>query len=157
MRLARVHILNFRCLVDLRLEFDDVTVLVGANSTGKSTALEALRWLFEGGPLEVEDLAGCKPDSTASVGATFVDFNDSDRSALGSYVVGDEATFWRTWSESEEEKLTGRGRAFPLFEDVRREQKALPMRKAYNDLRAAHPELGLPTVASQTAVQDAMR
>jgi len=157
MRLARVHILNFRCLTDLQLEFDDVTILVGANSTGKSTALEALRWLFEGGPLDVEDLAGCQPDATASVGATFVDFSDADRAALGSYVVGDEATFWRTWSASEGEKLTGRGRAFPLFEDVRREQKALPMRKAYSELRAAHPELGLPTASSQAAVEEAMR
>jgi hypothetical protein len=157
MRLARVHILNFRCLVDLQLELDDVTILVGANSTGKSTALEALRWLFEGGPLDVEDLAGCQPDATASVGATFVDFKDADRVALGSYVLGDEATFWRTWSVSEDEKLTGRGRAFPLFEDVRREQKAMPMRKAYGELRAAHPELGLPTASSQAAVEDAMR
>lgn len=157
MRLARVHILNFRCLADLRLEFDDVTVLVGANSTGKSTALEALRWFFEGGSLEIEDLAGCEAAATASVGATFVDFNDSDREALGSYLVADEATFWRTWSAAEGEKLTGRGRAFPLFEGVRGEEKALPMRKAYSELRQAHPELGLPTATSQAAVEDAMK
>jgi putative ATP-dependent endonuclease of the OLD family len=157
MRLARVHILNFRCLTDLELEFDDVTVLVGANSTGKSTALDALRWLFEGGALDLEDLAGCDPDATASVGATFVEFNDEDREALGSYVVGEEATFWRTWSAAEGEKLTGRGRAFPLFEDVRREERAMPMRQAYAAIRSNHPELGLPTAASQAAVEDAMR
>src|SRR5712691_397472 len=117
MRLSRVHIINFRCLTELELDFDDVTVLVGANSTGKSTALHALRWLFEGGPLDLEDLAGYQEGATVSVGATFTDFNDADRAALGSYVVGDEATFWRTWAAVEGEKLTGRGRAFPPLEE----------------------------------------
>jgi putative ATP-dependent endonuclease of the OLD family len=157
MRLARVHILNFRCLADLQLDFDDVTVLVGANSTGKSTVLDALRWLFDGGSLESEDLSGCQLDGTASVGATFADFSDADREALGSYLIGEEATFWRTWSASEGEKLTGRGRAFPPFEEVRREEKAMPMRKAYGELRTARPELALPSAATQSAVADAMR
>ena len=96
MRLSRVHIINFRCLDELKLELDDVTILVGANSTGTSTVLHALRWLFEGGALEVEDLTGTDSGLTASVGATFAEFSDADRDALGSYVVGDGATFWRT-------------------------------------------------------------
>lgn len=29
MRLARIHVVNFRCLRDLTMSFDDVTVLVG--------------------------------------------------------------------------------------------------------------------------------
>lgn len=157
MRLARAHILNFRCLADLKLDFDDVTVLVGANSTGKSTALHALLWFFEGGALEPEDLAGCQPDATASVGVTFTDFTGADKDALGSYVVGEEATFWRTWSAAEGEKLTGRGRAYPLFENARLHAKAMDKRKAYNELRADHPDLGLPTASSQQAVDDAMK
>jgi predicted ATPase len=117
MRIARAHIVNFRCLSDLKLEFDDVTVLVGANSTGKSTALHALRWFFEGGPLEPEDLSGCQPDAVASVSLTFTNFTSADRDALGSYVIGDEATFWRTYSADQSEKLTGRGQAYPAFEE----------------------------------------
>jgi len=157
MRLARIHILNFRCLSELQLDIDDVTVLVGANSTGKSTALHALRWLFEGGPLDLEDLAGFQADATASVGATFTDFTDADREALGSYVLGEEATFWRTWSAAEGEKLTGRGRAYPAFEDVRQREKAMDKRNAYKDLRADRPDLGLPTATNQQAVEDAMK
>jgi putative ATP-dependent endonuclease of the OLD family len=157
MRLSRIHIINFRCLTELQLDFDDVTVLVGANSTGKSTVLHALRWLFEGGLLNVEDVAGYQEGATVSVGATFTDFNDADRNALGSYLVGDEATFWRTWSAAEGEKLTGRGRSFPPFEEVRALEKAMPMRKAYTELRAAKPELGLPAATTQHAVEEAMR
>jgi hypothetical protein len=157
MRLTGVHIRNFRCLTDLQLNFDDVTVLVGANSTGKSTALHALRWLFEGGSLDDEDIAGCQTGAVVSVGATFKEFTDADRDALGSYVLGDEATFWRTWSSAEGEKLTGRGRAYPPFEHVRQQAKALEKRKAYNELRAAQPDLALPTATSQQAVEDAMK
>jgi hypothetical protein len=157
MRLARAHIVNFRCLSDLKIEFDDVTVLVGANSTGKSTALHALRWFFEGGTLEPEDLAGCQPDVTASVSVTFTDFTTADKEALGSYVVGKEATFWRTYSAAQSEKLTGRGQAYPAFEEVRKYTKAMDKRKVYNELRTQHPELGLPTAASQQAVDDAMK
>ncbi len=96
MRIVRAHIINFRCLQELKLEFDDVTVLVGANSTGKSTVLYALRWFFDGGGLDTDDISGHQTDQTISVGVTFADFVNADREALGSYVVGDEATFWRT-------------------------------------------------------------
>jgi putative ATP-dependent endonuclease of the OLD family len=157
MRIARAHIVNFRCLSDLRLEFDDVTVLVGANSTGKSTVLHALRWFFEGGPLEPEDFSGCQPDAVVSVSMTFTNFTSADREALGSYVVGEEATFWRTYSVEQAEKLTGRGQAYPAFEEIRKHNKAIEKRKAYNDLRATHPELALPTASSQQAVDEAMR
>jgi putative ATP-dependent endonuclease of OLD family len=157
MRLSRVYIINFRCLAELQIELDDVTVFVGANSTGKSSVLHALQWFFEGGPLDLEDVAGHQEAATVSVGATFTSFSDADREALGSYVVGDESTFWRTWSQSEGEKLTGRGRAFPPFEEVRAHETAMPMRKAYTELRAARPDLGLPVASTQRAVVDAMR
>jgi hypothetical protein len=154
-RLKRVHIIKFRCLDELRLDFDDVTILVGANSTGKSTALHAIRWFFEGGALTDEDVTGMEPGQTASVSVTFTDFNDDDRVALGSYLVGDEATFWRTWSNGEE-KLTGRGLAYPPFELVRVIGQAMPMRKAYAELRTARPDLGLPAAGTKAAVEAAM-
>jgi putative ATP-dependent endonuclease of the OLD family len=157
MRLSRVHIINFRCLQELVLELDDVTTLVGANSTGKSTALHALRWLFEGGPLEEEDFWGCDDSLTVSVGATFTGFSDADRLALGSYLVQEEATFWRTWSTAEHEKLTGRGLAYRPFEDIRAHEKATPMKVAYNELRTAHLELGLSAWTNQQAAKDEMK
>jgi len=42
----RVRIQNFRSILDMTVRLDDLTVLLGANSTGKTTALEALG-LFE--------------------------------------------------------------------------------------------------------------
>lgn len=156
MRLASAHIVNFRCLRDFRIWFDDVMVLVGANSTGKSTVLHALDWLFRGGGLTIEDVHGQQPLERVSIGATFTDFDDADREALGSYVLGDEATFWRTWSAEEGEKLTGKGRALPDFAPVRHHTKAMAKRGAYDDLREARPELGLPKTRSATQVDEAL-
>ncbi|HEX7299719.1 MAG TPA: AAA family ATPase [Solirubrobacteraceae bacterium] len=156
MRITRVHVVNFRCLRDLTTSFEDVTVLVGANGTGKSTLLHALRWFFEGGALEPEDHAGHQADRPVSVGVTFTDFNDADRAALGSYVVGDEATFFRTWTTDAGEKLTGKGLTHPPFNEVRRQAGAMAKREAYRELRDARPELGLPTASSAAAVDAAL-
>lgn len=154
--MARVQITNFRCLRELTLAFDDVTVLVGANGTGKSSVLHALAWFFEGWSLGEEDISGHQAGEQVTVGATVTDFDNADRDALGSYVVGDEATFWRTWSAEAGEKLTGKGRAFAPFTDVRAQATATPKRQAHNDLRDSMPELGLPKVKSAAAVDDAL-
>jgi DNA repair ATPase RecN len=38
-----VHIKNFRCLRDVKLELEPLTVLVGPNASGKSAILRALQ------------------------------------------------------------------------------------------------------------------
>jgi putative ATP-dependent endonuclease of OLD family len=156
MRLASVHIVNFRCLRDLAMSLDDVTVLVGANSTGKSTVLHALAWFFRGGSLTEEDISGHQSSETVSVSATFTCFNDSDRVVLGAYVLGEEATFWRTWSAADGEKLSGKGRSYPAFAPVRAHSAAMAKRSAYSELRNAQPELGLPSAGSAGAVDAAL-
>lgn len=156
MRVARVQIVNFRCLRELGMSFDEITVLVGANGTGKSSVLHAFEWFFEGGALSEQDVSGHRPGEQVTVGVTFADFDDADREALGSYVLGDEATFWRTWSADAGEKLTGMGRAYAPFGEIRAHAAATPKRAAYSELRERRPELGLPTVRSASAVDQAL-
>jgi hypothetical protein len=157
MRIASVRIQRFRCLYDVTVEFDNLTVLIGPNGSGKSSVLHALNWFFGGDPLEPEDLSGCEPDATASVSVTFSDLSDADRNALESYGTGETATFWRTWSEQDGLKLTGRGVAFPPFEVIRANLSQVDLRKAYGDFRASNPDLGLPPVTSGPAARDAMK
>ncbi len=45
LQLTSAHIENYRSLGDLTLNFKDLTILVGANSSGKSNCLNALRFL----------------------------------------------------------------------------------------------------------------
>ncbi len=46
MRIAHVHIENFRCIKKLDLDLDDTTVFIGANNEGKSAVLDALRFVL---------------------------------------------------------------------------------------------------------------
>jgi hypothetical protein len=155
MKVREVSVTNFRCLESLRLELDDITVLVGANGSGKSTVLHALRWFFRGGALSQSDLTGHDESLASSVSVTFSEFDATDRDVLGRYAVGDVATFQRTWSD-QEEKLTGRLLAFAEFEQIRAQGGAVPKREAYAALRSARPDMRLPSAASGAAVDRSM-
>ena len=157
MRIVAAHIQRFRCLHDVTVEFDNLTVMIGANGSGKSSVLHALNWFFGGSALEPEDLSGCEPDATASVSVTFSDLSIADRYALESYGTGETATFWRTWSQEDGMKLTGRGVAFPPFEAIRANTSQLELRKAYGEFRANNSDLDLPAVTSGPLAKDAMK
>ena len=49
MKLRRVKIKNFRCLVDIDIPIADTTILIGENNAGKTAFLEALRIVFSRG------------------------------------------------------------------------------------------------------------
>jgi len=156
MRISEVRVKGYRCIDDLTIELDDLTVLIGANGAGKSSLLYALEWFFTGGPLEVEDICGQVADATISVSATFTDFTGADREVLGRYLIDERATFWRTWSLEGGEKLTGRGLAFPPFEAIRAHTGATALRDAYKTLGTEHPDLALPSVGSKDKALQAM-
>lgn len=156
MRIKKVSIENFRCLHQLELDIDDLTVLIGANSTGKSSVLKALEWFFEGGELSKEDVCGLRTEAKVSVSVTFGDLTSADREALHSYATGETAVFWRTWSVGDKDKLTGRAMAYPPFEEIRQHEKATDLRKAYTQLRKDEPSLNLPSVTSRDTALEAM-
>jgi putative ATP-dependent endonuclease of the OLD family len=137
------------------VNLDDLTVLVGANGSGKSSLLRALDWFFNGGALSSDDVWRHN-DVTVTVTVTFADLTNADRQALGSYATGDTLTLWRTWSEAEGEKLTGRGLAYPPFEHVRSQSGAMDLRREYAALRDAEPGLDLPQVRSGDEAREAM-
>lgn len=154
MRLRTVNIKNYRCLADVSVDMMDLTVLLGPNSTGKSSFLHALSFFFDGGELEAADVFGGL-DEPVSVECIFDELNDADRVALGPYAAGDQLVLRRSWRYGEEQKLTGRGRRFAAFTDIRsksgRERTA-----AYKALRTGQPDLGLPTATNIDAVDQAM-
>ena len=48
MKLLRLKATNYRCLRDVSIELEDSNLFIGANASGKSTILDALRFLHEG-------------------------------------------------------------------------------------------------------------
>lgn len=156
MRILRVHVQNFRCLDDLELSFDDVTVVVGANSTGKSSVLRALDWFFHYYSLDDLDVGGRATDAEVSVGVTFGELSDRDLEIVRRYVVGGEVTVRRTWSKAEGLRVTSPGSAYPRFEKIRVQPRASDKNAAYRLLREQHPELDLPAARSADAVEAAL-
>jgi len=47
MRIQRIRVQNFRCLKDVDLSCDALTVLIGRNGTGKSALLQALEVFYD--------------------------------------------------------------------------------------------------------------
>lgn len=92
MRLARLQLRNFRCFESLDLDLAQTTVLVGANDTGKSTILEAVRFLLGGDPGigEGESLRrrGMSADQVVSVVGSFEDLIPEELTAYGPAAPG---------------------------------------------------------------------
>lgn len=156
LRIQQVRIRNYRCLRDLKLDVDAITVLIGANGTGKSSVLRALKWFFEGGALEIGDVCGGCTDAVVSVEITFADMTLADRQGLQPFVAGDTATFRRTWSEEDGGGFAGKRSSYPPFEPVRSCTSAAAMKSAYSSLRTEQPSLGLPAAKSRDEVERAM-
>ncbi|MCF6521760.1 ATP-dependent endonuclease [Streptomyces sp. JJ36] len=162
MKIKRVRIENFRCLHEVDIAMEDITSFLGPTGAGKSTVLRALDWFFNGEKsvgLSDEDLHSSGDGTRITVEVEFDDLTAADREALGPRYAPQEAgslIVWRSW-ESGEDKITAKGLAYPPFEEIRQESGAMPKRRAYNALREAHPDLGLPAAGSAGAVDDAMR
>jgi len=161
MKIKRVRIENFRCLHKVDIGLEDVTSFLGPTGAGKSTVLRALDWFFNGEKsvaLSDEDLHSARGSRRISVEVEFDGLTEYDRETLGHYASPgtNSVIVWRTWEDGED-KITGKGLAFPPFEAVRQEASAMDRRRAYTRLREEQPDLGLPPAGSAAAVEDAMR
>jgi putative ATP-dependent endonuclease of the OLD family len=154
MKLRSVHVKNFRCLNDVTVDMGALTVLLGPNSAGKSSLLHALAFFFEGHELEQEDVFEGNNDAV-TVECVFDTLSDADRTVFGPYATGNQMVLRRSWRPGEDQKMTGRGRRFPGFADVKnssgRERTA-----AYKALGGARPDLDLPAAKTIAAVDQAM-
>ena len=154
MKLTKADIQGFRCLEEVPITFDELTILLGCNSTGKSSLLRALKFFFEGDALEADDVFGRTGEGRVVVRLTFDSLTQADRKAFGKYALGDQMVLTCAW-EGGEIKRTGRGLVFREFDSIR----ALSGRErttAYKALREAKPELGLSVATKIDDVDAAM-
>lgn len=76
MRLKTVWIANFRCYrEEMRIDFSDLTTLIGKNDIGKSTVLEALEIFFNNDSVKIEqsDVNVCSGDTKVCITCEFDD------------------------------------------------------------------------------------
>ncbi|MGV9315534.1 ATP-dependent nuclease [Streptomyces sp. NPDC003691] len=161
MKIKRVRVENFCCLQKVDVSFEGTTCFIGPTGVGKSTVLRALDWFFNGEKsvaLSTNDVHSAAEGGRISVEVEFDGLTDRDRATLGRYAPEGvkSVSIWRTWQDGDD-KITGKALAYAPFEEVRRHQKATPLRKAYNELLEGDPSLGLPKVGSAPAAEEAMR
>ena len=162
MRLTRVAIRNYRPHQETVVQFDDLTILIGANGTGKSAVLYALDWLFNGNPPSRSDLCifaadNSEPATHIDVEAEFNNLSDADRSILEKYGRKDVARFRRSWSEETGDKIIGdslQGPGFAKLRNLASSGTAAELRAAYNELRSKVS--GLPPYKSKSAATQAL-
>jgi hypothetical protein len=160
-KIKRVRIENFCCLHKVDVSFEDITSFIGPTGVGKSTVLRALDWFFNGEKgvsLSDDDVHSAAEDSRISVEVEFEGLTDHDRQTLGRYAPDGAASvsIWRTW-RSGEDKITGKALAYGPFEEVRKKEKAMELRRAYDQLRDSDPSLGLPSAGAKEKVLETMR
>ncbi|MEU0910468.1 ATP-dependent nuclease [Streptomyces althioticus] len=160
MKIKRVRIENFCCLHKVDVSFEDITSFIGPTGVGKSTVLRALDWFFNGErgvSLSDDDVHSGSVDGRITVEVEFDGLTDHDRQVLGRYAPegARSVSIWRTWQNGED-KITGKALAYGPFEDVRKNEKAMDLRRAYDRLRESDPSLGLPAAGSKDKALDAM-
>lgn len=161
MKIKRVRVDNFCCLHKVDVSFEEMTSFIGPTGVGKSTVLRALDWFFNGEKslsLSDDDVHSAAEGGRISVEVEFDGLTAHDRDVLGRYAPdgAESVSIWRTW-QGGEDKISGKALAYPPFEEVRRHTKAMDLRRAYAGLMESDPSLGLPTVGSAPAAEEAMR
>lgn len=141
MKLGEVKVQGFRCIEDLTLAFDELTILLGSNSTGKSSLLKALKFFFDDDALAAEDVFGREGDGSVLVQATFLDLAPLDRETFGPYAHGQQMVLTRLWRDGNS-NFSGRALQFPGFDEIRG-QTGKARTAAYRELVKTELALGL--------------
>lgn len=172
MRIASVHIENFRAFDDVTVPLNPYACLVGANGAGKSTVLTALNVFFreyENLPtdlsqLDAEDFHCKHTDDPIQITVTFVDLNEdaqrdfSDYVRQGQLIVSAVATFDKAGGKAQVrqygQRLAMRDFA-PFFKAVDENKKVPELKEIYTGLRDKYG--GLPTPGTKDAMITALR
>ncbi len=160
MKIQSVCIKNFRTLENVTIPFDSVTTFIGPNGVGKSTALRALDWLFNGKPglLTEKDCSFGAIEEDIEVQVTFNDLTDKDREELGKYAPEGVATFtaWKRRLNDGSEVLSANAKGLPEFNEIKAAKGATEKKGLYALLRSSRSDLQLPVANSGPLVDQAM-
>lgn len=160
MRIKSVRIQHYRAFEEVRLNFSDITALIGPNGVGKSNILRALDWFFNGSQssLTERDFHNRDISTSVQVEVTFSDLTPTDREALGKYAPADTDSFtcWRTQDANGADIRSANTKGFALFDAIKLAAAAADKKRLYKELREGRPELDLDDAKTAGAITDAM-
>lgn len=144
MKIKSIHVKNFRCLQDVVLPCDNLTILVGRNGVGKSCLLTALNLFYKTDiRVDKQDYYNEDTSNPISITVRFSDLTELERKLFRPYLEGDELSIEKvmTYDPSKPiQKYYGARYQNPEFEafrkavgqDLRREYNRLKEKKEYS-------------------------
>lgn len=145
MKIKEIHVKNFRSILDETLTFDDLTILVGRNGSGKSAFLKALELFYNPSSIKTEvteeDYYAKVTENEIEIAVIYGELSEKAKLEYGSYVdVSDDhklkVILVISWENGKPEySLHGLKLQNPDFNDIRNANKINEKREAYNKLR----------------------
>lgn len=123
MIIESVHIKNFRSILDEKINCDELTALVGANGTGKSSFLRAIGLFYSTSPnIDIEDFYNNDISKEIVVQITYKDLSTEAKELFSNYLQGDKLTVERVFTYYDGKLLSkyhGATLQQPEFIDIR--------------------------------------
>jgi len=154
--LKEVSVKNYRSILDETLICDDLTALVGANGSGKSSFLNAIQLFYT--PAETvtqEDFYNNDTTAAIEIALTFTCLNSAARDHFKNYLDGDRLTVTRILPASGDAKSStyhGVRLQNPDFLEIRDAASASAKHDKYRRLRKQEEYSDLPSATSASAI-----
>ena len=149
MQIKRIHVVNYRSIIDETLDCSNLTVLIGKNGSGKSSFLQALKLYMEtGASPSIEDFYNRESNRQIQIEVTFTGLTDDEKDEFRSYLDGDLLTVQRRFPSGDYY-----GRAYgcpelePLREQIRQKVKVGDIAKKLKEFVDSGNFPGLKVVA----------
>jgi len=159
------HLINFRSILDETLNCENLTALVGANGSGKSSFLRGLELFYEPTPkIDPDDFYNQDITVEIVISVTFKDLSPEAKELFSSYMEGDMLTVERVFVLDNGKlawKYHGASLQNPLFQAIRNaldiKDRGKTAKDEYERIRALPDIDSLPEWSTLGAVQDNLK
>ncbi|MCW4024948.1 MAG: ATP-dependent endonuclease [Candidatus Bathyarchaeota archaeon] len=152
MKIKNISVKNYRCLKDVTIPFDDLTVLVGRNGVGKSCLLNILGLFYKTSiSIRKEDYYCNNTNEPISIIVEFSNLSTQEKKLFEHYVNGDQLVVEKTIAYSEFkpiQKYYGTSYENPDFEAFRK-SSGQEMRKEYKKIREKEEYTTFPEYSNE--------
>jgi ABC-type thiamine transport system ATPase subunit len=158
---AQIAIGHFRALMNVTVDLDSMTILVGANGVGKSTVLHAIQYFFDpSAKLESSDFQGDHPSDPITVTVTFDELLPDENALFDRYARDGELTLTKKCAAAGTlGHYYAKRLACAAFSEIRETAGAGPQRAMYKEFIGVdenRTKYGLPSVRSGPEALDAL-
>ena len=160
MLIQKVHVKNFRSILDESLPCDSLTALVGRNGSGKSSFLRAIELFYNpSAKITAGDFYSEDTTQDIEISVTFTGLSTEAKNLFSAYIDNDVMTVVRVFSYPPGKNsgtYHGMRLQNPDFVCVRTADGNMAIREKYNEIRKIEEYSSLPSIRSVEAAREAL-